>query len=50
MAGSNLGGGFSQEKYINEIFANQSGRAIYSAWLREALNIIVHIKKGDYSF
>ncbi len=50
LAGSNLGGGFSQEKYINEIFANQSGRAIYSAWLREALNIIVHIKKGDYSF
>lgn len=39
--------GFTQEQFISDIYGTQAGRDSYIRWLREALNIVLHLKKGD---
>ena len=37
----------AQEKFIRDIYHNDPGSEQYSAWLRDAASLALHIKKGD---
>ncbi len=37
----------AQEKFLESIYRNQASAAAYTGWLREALSLAFHIKKGD---
>lgn len=35
--------GFTQESFIGEVYQGQAGREVFMAWLREVLNITMHL-------
>jgi hypothetical protein len=37
----------AEVQFVDSFYVNQPSRDIFSAWLREALSISLHIKKGD---
>ena len=40
--------GFSQETYASKIYRGQQYADVYTAWLREAINIAVRIREGNW--
>lgn len=47
-SGSNTVDGFNQKKFIDDLYGNQPGRDSYSRWLREAIAVVLHMRKGDW--
>ena len=41
--GGDVSSGFTQESFISEGFQDQPGREVFMAWLREVLNITMHL-------
>lgn len=38
----------AQEKFISDFYQNAASASIYALWLREAVNIFAHLKKGNF--
>ena len=41
--GGDVSSGFTQESFISEVYQDQPGREVFMAWLREVLNITMHL-------